>query len=243
MIRSLKTAVSDVARRLGPSADFDCRTAQAAMSAYIDSMSSDEESRRLQAHVASCPPCRRQLQGYVSLRSFMNRVPAPEVPPELALETRIRLSHARTDDALGQLGLRVSNSLRPRMVPALAGGLAALACFMVLLGTFGAVLGQAPDPADPTTWVLTQARPREPLMLQLTELGLEDLTLTLNIDERGKAVGGEFLAGSATPEVDQWLKDVVLLADFYPATVYGQPVPSPLILQFVGVKSGPPSRS
>lgn len=242
MIASLKTAVSDLARKLGHPADFDCRTAEAAMSAYIDSMCSEEESRSLQAHVATCPPCRRQLQGYVSLRSFMGRVPAPQVPSELALETRIRLSHARTDDALGRLGLRISNSLRPRMVPALAGGLAALACFMLLLGTFGAVL-RPPDPTDPAMWVLTQARPRGPLMVQLIELGFDDLTLTLNIDQKGRVVGGEFFGGSATPEVDEWLKDVVLLADFYPATVYGRPVPSPLILQFVGVKSEPPSRS
>jgi Putative zinc-finger len=241
--RSMKTTVSDLGRKLGRCADFDCRRAEAVMSAYIDSMCSEEESRRLRAHVASCPPCRRQLQGYVSLRGFMARVPAPEVPPELALETRIRLSHARTDNALGQLGLRVSNSLKPRMVPALAGGLAALACFVVLLGAFGAVLGRPSDPADPAMWALTQARPRGPLMVQLTGLGLDDLTLTLNIDQKGKVAGGEFRAGSATPEVDQWIKDVVLLADFYPATLYGQPVQSPLVLQFVGVKSGPPSRS
>lgn len=243
MIESLKTAVSDVARKLGHPTDFDCRTAESAMSAYIDSMCSEEESRRLQAHVATCPPCRRQVQGYVSLRSFMARVPAPEVPSDLALEARIRLSHVRTDDALGKLGLRVSNFLKPRMVPALAGGLAALACFMVLLGTFGAVLGQPRDPTDPAMWVLIQARPRGPLMDQLAELGIEDMMLTLNIDQKGKVVGGEFLGGSATPEVDQWLRDFVLLADFYPATVYGQPVPSPLILQFLGVKSEPLNRS
>jgi len=223
-----------VRKALGRLEDFDCRQAQERMSAFLDSMTSDEESGLLRAHVACCLPCQRQLQGYVSLRRFIASVQMPDVPKALDLETRIRLSHARTTDFIGELGLRIENMLKPHTVPVVAGVLATVMCFGFLLGSFGASMGRL-GPGDAALFLYTQPRARGPLISQLAELG--DLTVDVNIDQKGKVYAGVILNGPQDPELHQWLRDVLLLGTFDPAMVYGHPVPSRLILSFVGVKS------
>lgn len=234
---AFKSALIKVFSPFRPSLDFDCRQAEETMSAYIDSMSTDEESRHLEDHIAVCSPCRRQLRGYVSLRGFVSGIAVPEVPEDLALEARIRLSHARSDNLFEQLGVRMTNVLRPRTIPALAGVVMTLACFALLLGNIGGALALPADSPE-SLWAHTQqARAKGPLMLQLSELGLDELTVDLNIDQTGKPLAAIVMNGGVDPKLNEWFRDVVLLADFYPATVRGRPVPSRLILSFVGVKS------
>jgi hypothetical protein len=230
-------ALDRIQKAVWRSADFDCRQAEEVMSAFIDSMASDEESLRLEAHVGTCAPCLRQLQGYLSLRRFVAGVAAPAAPPDLALETRIRLSHTRSNDFLGQFSIRCDNVLKPLAIPALSGTFASFLCFALLLSSFGASLGRPVDQDDVTLWVYTQPRAADPLITQIAALGLDDLTVDLNIDQKGKAFGKLILTGPDDPVVTRWLKDVMLLAEFHPARVSGRPVPSRLILSFIGVKS------
>lgn len=218
--------------------ELDCEQAQETMSAFIDSMTSQEEAQELEVHVAGCPTCRRQLQGYISLRNFVARVPAPALPADLALEARIRLSHARTDDLRTRLNAQVANVLKPHVLPAAAGVLATCFCFAFLLGSFQASPSR-PENDVSLLWIQTQPRAADPLMLQLAALGLDDVTVDVAIDKKGKAFSTVILNGPDDPLVDQWLKDVLMLGEFRPATIYGRPVPSRLVLSFVGVQSSP----
>lgn len=230
-------ALKDFLTAFGGSTALDCRQAEQMMSAYIDSMTDEEETRLLEAHTAECVACRRHLQGFISLRRFISGVSAPGVPEDLALETRIRLSHARHRVPLSQLRVHLVNVLKPMTLPALAGILATFVCFAFLSDTFGSAIASKPT-REGTLLALTQAQAKGQLMNQLRGLGIDDLTVDLNIDRQGKVVAANVLTGTTTdPELDQWLRDVVLLADFYPATIYGRPVPSRLILSFVGVRS------
>ena len=114
--------------------DMDCRAAEKLMSSFIDSMASPDEVERLEAHVAGCAPCQRQLQGYVSLKNLMRGVEEPAVPHDLVLETRVRLSHERNSNRLTGLETRLSNSFTALAIPALAGICFTIVFFGVLLG-------------------------------------------------------------------------------------------------------------
>ena len=217
--------------------EFDCHRAEATMSAFIDSMTSDEETQQLEAHVAGCTACRRQLQGYVSLRNFVAGMTGPAVPEDLDLQARIALSHARASDFGLRLRTYLDNILKPHALPALAGVLSTCLMFAFLLGNFGASLAHTPD-AVRILWT-TQPRAADPLMLQLAALGLDRVSLDLAIDQEGKAFSTVIRNRPEDPAVDQWLRDVLLLGKFYPATLYGQPVRSRLVMSFVGVKSSP----
>lgn len=230
--------LSKIRNLFGKPEEFDCRQAQGTMSAFIDSMTGEEETQRLEAHVAGCAPCRRQLQGYVSLRNFISGMAPPAIPEDLQLEARISLSHARSSDLRLRFSTRVDNSLKPHALPALAGVLATVLCFSFLLGNFGASLTAAEDSVA-VLWLETHPRARDPLILQLAELGLDDLTVDVAIDQEGRVFSTVILNGPEDPAVNQWLRDVIMLGEFYPATIYGQPVPSRLVMSFVGVRGSP----
>ena len=68
----------------------DCSPIQQLMSPFIDSMVTAQEAERVESHVATCQPCQRQLQSYISMRSLVARIEAPPVPEDMVLETRVR---------------------------------------------------------------------------------------------------------------------------------------------------------
>src|SRR5687767_12409491 len=98
---------------------LECRPIQKLMSPFIDSMITAKEAERVESHVAACAPCQRQLQSYISMRSLVARIEAPPLPEDMVLVTRVRLSHARNDNLLVRLENRLSNFLKPLVVPVL----------------------------------------------------------------------------------------------------------------------------
>jgi len=88
-------------------------------------MASPDDVAKLEFHVTSCEPCQRQLQSYISVRNFVARVEQPGLPPDLVLETRVRLSQERHRNYLARFENRVSNTLRPIALPAIVDPFAA----------------------------------------------------------------------------------------------------------------------
>src|SRR5262249_6856538 len=113
---------------------FDCRSAQELLSAYIDSMTSTEETLRLEAHMAQCVPCQGQLQSLSALRNMLARVEPAPVPEDLALAARVRLSQARNRNRWTWLDAQLNNVLKPLAMPAFFGVSVTTLCFGVLFG-------------------------------------------------------------------------------------------------------------
>lgn len=208
--------------------DISCRKAQSLMSAFIDSMARNDEVVRLEAHVAACPPCQRQIQAYISVKNLLRSVDEPPIPEDLVLETRVRLSHERVPSGLRRMGERIevwaSNVVRPVAVPALVGVLLTLICF-------GGILDGMATYRDVQITDPTMARiERSALELR------ENLTVETLINVEGKVYAYTVLAGPENnPEVDRWLDDLLYVAQFKPATFFGRPIDSKLIMSFLGV--------
>ncbi|HLQ76999.1 MAG TPA: zf-HC2 domain-containing protein, partial [Terriglobia bacterium] len=111
-----------------------CSKAQKLMSAYIDSMAEPEESFCLESHLATCEPCRRQLQSYISLRSIMARIEPMRPHEDLALDTRVRLSHARSGSWFDRIESLLINVLKPVAFPAVSAIVLTVLSFSVLFG-------------------------------------------------------------------------------------------------------------
>lgn len=58
-----------------------CEQVSELLSAYIDGMTSDKETKALEAHLARCANCRRELDDYRLLRGIMREMETP-LPPE-----------------------------------------------------------------------------------------------------------------------------------------------------------------
>ena len=219
-----------------------CSSAQKLMSPFIDSMVSAEEAGRLEDHVSICEPCQRQLQSYISMRSLIARIETPPLPEDMVLETRVRLSQARNTNLLDRLENRLGYLLKPMVVPAVLGVSLTMLFFGVLLGSLASsstVLAQDRMAEEPVFGLYKPVYTTDPNWIRFASNDKqnldEPLTIETHVGNEGRVIAYEVLSGPQTPEVDGWIRQVISLMKFTPATSFGKPVESKLILSFVSV--------
>jgi hypothetical protein len=223
---------------------LECSSVQRLMSPFIDSMVTAQEADRLENHVSSCEPCQRQLQSYVSMRSLIARIETPPIPEDMVLETRVRLSHARNTNLLVRLENRLNYVLKPLVFPALFGVSLTMLLFGVLLGSLASstsVLAQDRLVEAPVFGLYKPIQTTDPNWIRFAPNGKqqfeEPLTIETHVGDEGRVIGYEVLSGPQSPEVTGWLRQILSLMKFTPATAFGKPVESRIILSFVAVKS------
>jgi hypothetical protein len=222
----------------------ECSSIQRLMSPFIDSMVTATEAERVESHVAVCQPCQRQLQSYISIRSLVARIEAPPLPEDMVLETRVRLSQARNNNFLNRLENRLSNFLKPLVVPVLLGTSLTMLLFGVLLGSLtsqSTVLAQDHFAEPPLYPLFRPVHTANPNWIRFASNGKQDLDAPLIIDthvgHEGRVIDYEVLSGPQNPEVTGWIRQILSLAQFTPATAFGKPVESRIILSFVAVRN------
>jgi hypothetical protein len=213
------------------------------MSPFIDSMVTADEAERLESHVAACEPCQRQLQSFISMRSLVARIDVPPMPEDMVLETRVRLSHARNNNFLVRLENRLNNFLRPMIVPALLGAALTMLLFGFLLGSLtsqSTVLAQDHFEEQPVYRLFQPVRTENANWIRFAsnDKNLEEpLTIETYVGHEGRVLDYQVLSGPQNPEVNGWIRQVLSLAQFTPATAFGKPIESRIILSFVAVRN------
>lgn len=221
-----------------------CDAAMELMSPFIDSMVTPEEAECLRSHLSDCAPCGRQMQSYISLRNLVAGVEPVPVPEDLQLDTRVRLSRERLPNFRDRWQARVDNILRPLAVPALSGVALTVMGFVILLNSF--VSTRAVHAQDDVTGsvMMTYEPPRgtDATIQRFSSTMSPELDQALSVhadvSQTGRVVDYNVIGGTRSPGVDRWLQEVLLLAQFRPATSrgWGTPVPSRVILSFVSVR-------
>jgi anti-sigma factor RsiW len=218
-----------------------CEASLELMSPFIDSMIAAEDSEFLQSHLSACQSCRRQLQSFISLRNLVAGVEPVPVPEDLQLDTRVKLSHERLHKTRERWEDWFNNILKPFAMPAAMGVMVTLLGFGIVLaslssshqvvveenqGVFVAGIYQPPTTPDSTLRRLGAS----------VSPDLDALSIQGELNSRGQIDGFEVIGGARSPRVDQWLQELVLLSQFRPATHWGLPVRSRIILSFVTVR-------
>jgi len=215
-----------------------CNKARELMSSYIDCMAEPEESQILESHLDTCEPCQRQLHSYISLRSLMASVEPARPPEDLVMDTRVRLSHARSGGLLDRIEALMVNVLKPVVIPAVSGITLTVLSFSILFGHLAMNL-QAQD----SSLVAMEEPVRTTDQTILSAPGnsgsewREPVSVKANIDYVGRVYGIRILSGSETPAMKQWIRNLLYTAQFAPATKLGKPINSSTILTFVNVRS------
>jgi hypothetical protein len=221
----------------------ECGSVQKLMSPFIDSMVTAQEAARLEGHVAACEPCHRQLQSYISMRSLVARIETPAMPEDLVLETRVRLSHARNKNFLIRLENRLNYVLKPLIVPVLLGVSLTMLMSGILLGSLAStstVLVQGRLAEQPLFALYKPVRTSDPNWIQFAKTKQapeEPLTVETHVGDEGRVIDYQVISGPQSPEVTGWLRQMLSLAQFTPATSFGKPVESRIILSFVAVRN------
>jgi hypothetical protein len=222
------------------------------MSPFIDSMLTPQEAERVEGHVAYCEPCRRQLQSFISMRSLIARIETPAVPEDMVLETRVRLSQERNKNVLVRLENRLNYLLKPMVVPAVLGVSLTMLFFGILLGSMASnstVLAQDRLTEEPVFGLFNSVHTTDPNWARLAANDRQDLDEPLTIEtyvgDEGRVLDYQVLCslhqdrwrcptGSDVPES---IRQMLSLAHFTPATQFGRPVESRIILSFVAVRN------
>jgi anti-sigma factor RsiW len=215
-----------------------CSKAIELMSSYIDCMAEPEESRILESHLDTCEPCQRQLHSYISLRSMMASVEPVRPPEDLVMDTRVRLSHARSGGFFDRIEALMVNVLKPVVIPAVSGIALTVLSFSVLFGNIAMNLR-----AQDSSLIAMEEPVRITDQTMLSAPGnsgsdwLEPLSVKANVDDVGRVYEIRIIGGSQTPAVKQWVRNLLYTAQFAPATRLGKPINSSTILTFVNVRS------
>jgi hypothetical protein len=219
-----------------------CDAAQELMSPFVDSMVTVEEAESLRSHASECGPCRRQLQSFLSVRNLISGLAPVPAPEDLQLETRVRLSHERRRNRLDRLQSRFDNILRPFAVPAFMGMALTLLGFGILLGSLATPRDVMANNIRSSSLVGVYEFPKttDPTLRRLGAIASPELDQVLGIQTEvsrsGRIDDFSIIAGKRTPGVDQWLQELVLFSQFRPATYWGLPVRSRVIISFVTVR-------
>ena len=226
---------------------LDCDGARQLMSPFIDSMASPSEVAKLELHLMKCEPCQRQLQSFISIRNFIGRVERPEAPEDLVLNTRVRLSQERHKNYLERLENRLSNVLRPLALPAIGGVSLTMLFFGIVLGAMlsnTTVMAHDRISAHEERALVALFKPVRTTSLTMMRFATSDpqdldepLMIETHVGDTGKVLDYVVINGTETPEITRWIREQLTLAEFKPATAFGKPIDSKIILSFVAVRS------
>jgi hypothetical protein len=163
----------------------------------------------------------------------------------MVLETRVRLSHARNDNFLVRFENRLNNVLKPLVVPVLLGTSLTMLLFGVLLGSLtreSTVLAHDRFEEPPVYRLFQPVRTtNNPNWIRFTSNDKqrtdEMLTIETHVGEEGRVIDYQVISGPQNAEVNSWIRQVLSLVEFTPATAFGKPVESRIILSFVAVRN------
>ncbi len=222
---------------------LECNSVQKLMSPFIDSMVEAKHAERVETHVAVCEPCQRQLQSYISMRSLVARIEVPAPPEDMVLETRVRLSQARNKNFLVRFENKLNYVLKPLVVPVLLGTSLTMLLFGFLLGSLASdspVLAQDRIDEPPLYPLFQPVHTENPNWIRFASNDKQDadwLSIETEVGHEGRVIDYHILSGPQNPEVTSWVRQVLSLAQFTPATAFGKPVESRIILTFVVVRN------
>jgi hypothetical protein len=219
-----------------------CENVQERISQLLDCNLPVAEREHVLAHLNSCGKCGERFESMQSMRASLRDMARPRVPAALATQLRVVASHerarriarrnlaARAAHWLTVVRLSFDNLMRPFAVPVTGGVMSALVMFSLLVPSLSFPHSHSYEPplavaetdvqwGDPDGKIIGANADHARLLPGNAVIYGNEVSLTLLIDERGRVQDYYLSAGELTDE----MKSLILLSQFTPATVSGQP--------------------
>jgi Putative zinc-finger len=182
--------------------------------------------RSIRYHLEYCAPCRKELERIETLQNDLVSLPPRRVPPELALRLRVRLSRHLHQNLLDRLLVFADNALKPLLLPASGGVLAAILCFALIMGSQIIPVASMNDASG----TATQPPKVEMLAPMNFPTGEEGIVVVTHIDAEGRVLSYRVLSGSSSPQVLRHLDRMMFFSHFQPAMMDGKPTDGQVVL-------------
>ena len=216
-----------------------CSVAKGFMSSYLDGEVTRSQLTQMDEHLQNCVECAAQYASVRRTQTLVASLGRKVAPPELSLRLRVTLSQelanagrSRWDSFL----VHWDNAFNAVMVPATAG----LVTTMIIFGLLISLIypGQVRAANDVPTMLYTPAELKfVPSEWSLSASSADSLVVEAYVGPDGRVLDYRILsapedAQAILPE----LKNMLIFTTFHPATAFGQPTASRVILSFSKVQ-------
>jgi hypothetical protein len=182
--------------------------------------------RSIRYHLDYCASCRMELERIETLKNDLDSLPARRVPPELALRLRVKLSRHLHQNLFDRFLIFVDNALKPLLLPASGGVLAAILCFALIMGSQIIPAASMTDDSG-----RSNQPPRVQILAPITfPTGEEGIVVVTHIDAEGRVLSYRVLSGSYSPQVLRHLDRMMYFSHFQPAMMDGKPTDGQVVL-------------
>ena len=216
-----------------------CSAAKGLMSSYLDGAVTRRQMAQMDEHLRACAECADRFASVKRTQALVSSLGRKPAPPELALKLRVALSQELANSRRSRwerLTVRWENAFNAVMVPATAGTLTTLLVFGVLMSVLWPAQVRASN--DVPTMLYTPAELKSsPFELTMGAANTDSLVVEAYVGADGRVLDYRILSApeDAAPILPQ-LKNMLIFTTFNPATAFGQPTSSHVILTFSKVQ-------
>ncbi len=215
-----------------------CSVAKRLMSSYLDSAMARSQLAQVNEHLQGCEECAEHYSSGQKVQMLVGSLGRKVAPPDLALRLRVAASQelANTQRSRWEMmRVRWENAFNATMVPATAGIVTTLIVFGLLISFLYPSQVRASN--DVPTMLYT------PAQLQFTPFELsgvasaESLVVEAYVGPDGRVQDYRILSAPENEAaILPQLKNMLIFTTFQPATAFGQPTASRVILSFSKVQ-------
>jgi Putative zinc-finger len=216
-----------------------CAVAKGLMSSYLDGEVTRSQLAQVDEHLHSCVECAAQYASVRRTQTLVASLGRRAAPPELALKLRVALSQELANARRSRwdsLRVRWDNAFNAVMVPATAG----LVTTMIIFGLLISLIypGQVRASNDVPTMLYTPAELKSiPSEWSLGASNADSLVVEAYVGPDGRVLDYRILSGAEDAQaILPELKNMLIFTTFHPATAFGQPTASRVVLSFSKVQ-------
>jgi len=219
----------------------ECETVQAAFSEYLDGAVSGREMHAIAMHLEDCPPCNAEFFSLRTMQHALTGLRAARVPSDMALKLRVAISQekARQDRRwVDTFKVRWENAIQPLLIQVSAG----FAGTIVLIGSALLLLGVFAEPQavmahDVPLGAMTSPHYLYSVANQRPVLAGRDTMIVVEaaVNSAGRVYDYTIVSGRESAEIENQVREQLMLSVFEPARVFGSPVPGHAIMTFAGI--------
>jgi len=216
-----------------------CSVVKGLMSVYLDGEVTRRQLAEVDEHLQSCVECAAHCASVRQTQALVGSLGRKAAPPELALRLRVAVSQEIADQRRSRLdSLRVhwENAFNAIMVPATAGLVTTLIIFGVLISSL--YPSQMRPPNDVPTMLYTPAELQfTPFELSMGASSADSLVVEAYVGPDGRIQDYRILSAPEDAQaILPALKNMLIFTSFRPATTFGQPTASRVVLSFSKVQ-------
>jgi len=209
------------------------------MSPYLDGAVTRSQLAQVDEHMRSCVECAARCASLRQTQSLVGSLGRKAAPPELALRLRVAISQEIANAQRSRweaMRVRWENAFNAIMVPATAGLVTTLIIFGMLISLI--YPGQVRAANDVPTMLYTPAELQfTPFELSMGAGNAEALVVEAYVGPDGRVQDYRILSAPEDAQaILPGLKNMLIFTTFHPATTFGRPTASRVILSFSRVQ-------